>query len=90
MQFISCLQPLNEEEALVGFDYVIVNGIESSVSIHVALYAPDGDMISLSNAVTVPVMRGKVTTVRGKFLTLSTGGGIGIDPGFDGEFNLIF
>lgn len=90
MEFISCMQPLNEEEALIGFDYVIVNGIESSVNIQAALFAPDGDMISLSNAVTVPVMRGKVTTVRGKFLTLTTGGGIGIDPGFDGDFNLIF
>ena len=90
MQFSSTLLPLNEDEALIGFDYVIVNGVESSVTLQVALYAPDGEMISLSNPVVVPVVRGKVTTVRGKFLTLATGGGIGIDPGFDGEFNLVF
>ena len=90
MQFSSSLLPLNEDEALIGFDYVIVNGVESSVTLQVALYAPDGEMMSLSNPVVVPVVRGKVTTVRGKFLTLATGGGIGIDPGFDGEFNLVF
>ena len=90
MMFSSSLQPLNEDEALIGFDYVIVNGVESSVSLQVALYAPDGELMSLSNPVVVPVVRGKVTTVRGKFLTLATGGGIGIDPGFDGEFNLVF
>ena len=88
--FSSSLQPLNEDEALIGFDYVIVNGVESSVTLQVALYAPDGELMSLSNPVVVPVVRGKVTTVRGKFLTLATGGGIGIDPGFDGEFNLVF
>ena len=90
MMFSSSLQPLNEDEALIGFDYVIVNGVESSVTLQVALYAPDGELMSLSNPVVVPVVRGKVTTVRGKFLTLATGGGIGIDPGFDGEFNLVF
>ena len=90
MQFSSSLLPLNEDESLIGFDYVIVNGVESSVTLQVALYAPDGEMMSLSNPVVVPVVRGKVTTVRGKFLTLATGGGIGIDPGFDGEFNLVF
>ena len=90
MMFSSTLLPLNEDEALIGFDYVIVNGVESSVTLQVALYAPDGEMMSLSNPVVVPVVRGKVTTVRGKFLTLATGGGIGIDPGFDGEFNLVF
>lgn len=89
MMFSSSLQPLNEDEALIGFDYVIVNGVESSVTLQVALYAPDGELMSLSNPVVVPVVRGKVTTVRGKFLTLATGGGIGIDPGFDGEFNLV-
>lgn len=90
MMFSSSLQPLNEDEALIGFDYVIVNGVESSVTLQVALYAPDGELMSLSNPVVVPVVRGKVTTVRGKFLTLATGGGIGIYPGFDGEFNLVF
>ncbi|MGN0195804.1 MAG: DUF6562 domain-containing protein [Candidatus Cryptobacteroides sp.] len=90
MQFTSTLAPLNEEEAMIGFDYVIVNGNESSVNLQVALYSPEGDLMSLSNSVTVPIVRGKVTTVRGKFLTLQTNGGIGIDPVFDGEFNLVF
>ena len=58
MMFSSSLQPLNEDEALIGFDYVIVNGVESSVTLQVALYAPDGELMSLSNPVVVPVVRG--------------------------------
>lgn len=88
MTFTSTLSPLNEEEALIGFDYVLVNGTESSVSVQVGLYDPEGTMLSLSNPVTVPIVRGKVTTVRGKFLTLATGSGIGVSPGFDGEYNI--
>lgn len=90
MKFTSSLKPLNEDEALIGFDYVLVNGTESSVSVQVALYDPEGKMLSLSNPVTVPIVRGKVTTVRGRFLTLATGSGIGVNPGFEGEYNLIF
>lgn len=89
MSFTSVLRPLNEDEALIGFDYVLVNGTESSVGVQVALYDPDGKMLSLSNPVTVPIVRGKVTTVRGRFLTLATGSGIGVDPGFSGEYNVI-
>ena len=88
MTFTSTLSPLNEEEALIGFDYVLVNGTESSVSVQVGLYDSEGTMLSLSNPVTVPIVRGKVTTVRGKFLTLATGSGIGVSPGFDGEYNI--
>lgn len=88
MKFSSTLRPLNEDEALIGFDYVLVNGTESSVGVQVALYDPSGKMLSLSNPVTVPIVRGKVTTVRGRFLTLATGSGIGVDPGFDGEYNI--
>lgn len=90
MKFSSTLRPLNEDEALIGFDYVLVNSTESSVGVQVALYDPSGKMLSLSNTVTVPIVRGKVTTVRGRFLTLATGSGIGVDPGFDGEYDLIF
>ncbi len=90
VQFDSAFTPLSEDEVLMGFDYVLVNGHESSVVVQVALYDRATDnLLSLSPTISVPLTRSKVTTVRGDFLTLSTGGGIGISPEFDGEYNII-
>ena len=33
-------------------------------------------------------MRGRNTIVRGRFLTSQATGGVGIDPGFNGEYNI--
>ena len=90
VQFDSEFTPLSADEVLMGFDYVLVNGHESSVVVQVALYdRATNNLLSLSPTISVPLTRSKVTTVRGDFLTLSTGGGIGINPEFDGEYNII-
>ncbi len=89
VQFDSEFTPLSMDEVLMGFDYVLVNGHESSVSVQVALYDKStNNLLSLSPPITVPLTRSKLTTVRGDFLTLSTGGGIGVCPDFDGEYNI--
>ncbi len=89
VQFDSAFSPISMDEVLMGFDYVLVNGHESSVIVQVALYARQGDeLLSLTNPITVPLVRSKVTTVRGDFLNLGVGGGIGINPDFDDEFNI--
>lgn len=88
-QFESEFIPLSEDEVLMGFDYVLVNGTESSVQVQVALYDRETcELLSLTPSITVPLVRSKVTTVRGDFLTLGTGGGIGIDAEFDDEYNV--
>ncbi len=82
--------PISTKEVLMGFDYVLVNGHESAVSVQVALCEVKTDkQLSLTPAVLVPLVRSKVTTVRGDFLTMGIGSGIGVNPEFDGEFNLI-
>ncbi len=82
--------PISSKEVLMGFDYVMVNGHESAVSVQVALCEVKTDkQLSLTPSVLVPLVRSKVTTVRGDFLTMGTGGDIGVRPEFDGEFNLI-
>ena len=38
--------------------------------------------------IDVPIVRGKLTTIRDEFLTRDYAPGIGIDPGFDGDINI--
>ena len=84
--FDSKITLLGGDEAELGFDYVFVNGTSSSVWIRLHAYDKDGTHItSIPNYVEVPITRSKLTTVRGAFLTASAGGGVGIDPDFDGE-----
>lgn len=74
--------------AELGFDYVLVNGSEASVQIALEVYDYDSTLLSSTGTITVPLMRSKLTTLIGEFLTVSTQGGVGIDPSYDGEFNI--
>ena len=66
----------------------MVNGHESSVAVCMEVYDPDGELIGSTSTISVPTMRGRNTIVRGRFLTSQATGGVGIDPGFDGEYNI--
>lgn len=88
VSFDSKITDITGTEATLGFDYVLVNGKESSVSVAVALYDTDGSLISMSNTVNVPLVRGKYTIVKGKFFSQNESSGVGIDPSFDGDWNV--
>lgn len=76
--------PLSDKEVLMGFDYVLVNGHESGVYVEVALYDRKTDnLLSLTPSLLVPLVRSKVTTVSGDFLTMGVGSGIGVNPSFE-------
>lgn len=81
------LSRLSDTEAELGFDYVFVNGTESSVSTMVEVYNADGTKVSSAGPIEVPLKRSMLTTVRGKFLTTMADGNIGIDPDFEGDYN---
>lgn len=87
--FRSALNQLSATEFSLGFDYVFVNGTESSVRVLFEVYKqPEGTLIARSNTIRVPLRRSRYTVVRGKFLTAGSSGGVGIDPGFDDDFNI--
>lgn len=88
MTYDAKINILSQEEARLGFDYVMVNGHESSVAVAMELYDPKGDLIGRTNTVNVPIKRGQNTIVRGKFLTSQTSGGVGINPDYNGDFNI--
>lgn len=88
VKFSSAISAIDNHDARLGFDYVFVNGEESSVMVTVALYDEEGAQLSISRQIEVPIKRSMLTTVRGSFLMQNTGGGVAIDPGFEDEFNI--
>lgn len=82
------IKMIDQENARLGFDYVMVNGKESSVAVALEVYGPDGKLLARSNPINVETKRNRNTTVRGRFLTTKATGGIGINPDFDGEYNI--
>ena len=88
---------IDEEGKLeLCYDYVFVNGKQTNVKINFGFYRGDvtftesgeiiGDNISTWSGIVVPLKRNMETVVEGRMLTASFGtGGVGINPGFDGE-----
>ena len=76
-------------DARLGFDYVFVNGEQSSVTVSVEIVSKkDGSVVNRADGIVVPTYRGKETVVRDKLFTKDYVPGIGINPEFDGEFNI--
>lgn len=88
--FESTLKKLTESEASLGFDYVMVNGKKSIVTLKVGIFDNEGLQLSLSEPIEVPLKRNHHTTIRGMFLMSEASGGVSINPEFDGDHNLIF
>ena len=89
VSFESKMIQLSETEAAMGFDYVFANRNEANVVMAVSLYDKTGTQLARSYDITVPLERGKVTTVKGSFLLEESDGGVSINPDFDGEFNIV-
>ena len=87
--FDAQLLRLSKTEASMGFDYVFANELDPKVVMSVSLHGKDGTELARSTTITVPLERGKVTTVKGSFLLEKSDGGVSINPDFDGEFNIV-
>ncbi len=85
MSFISRMYTENEMEMTLGYDYIFVNGTETTLAISVEVYNRDGELMSSTNPINVPIVRSKMTVVKGEFLTSKATGGITINPGYDGD-----
>ena len=75
-----------EHEMSLGYDYVFVGENSTSLSISVDVYDRNGLLLSSSKPINVPIVRNKLTVVKGNLLALtnSTGGAV-INPGYDGD-----
>lgn len=88
VSFSGQLKNIGNGEVLVGMDYVMINGEESSVQLAVSILDPSGMEISASGTLNIPIKRGRTTLVYGKFLTTPGEGNITIDPEFKGQYNI--
>lgn len=86
--FRSKLSRISDDDASLGFDYVFVNGSQTAVTIQIALYSAEGVQVSLTEPIEVPLRRSYHTIILGSFLMTQANGGTGIDPDYDGDFNL--
>ncbi len=80
--------PLENHESELGFDYVLVNGAETKVNVVAEVYYKTGELLSRTKTVEVPLVRSKLTVVRGPFLTSMATGGVDIDTDYDGDINI--
>ena len=70
-----------------GCDYVF-SGEESSIDVMLEVFDPAGVLITRLNQITIPISKGKTTTVTGRMMTHGISGSVVIDPEYDGEFNI--
>ncbi len=89
VSFETRMSKIDEYNAKLGFDYVFVNGSDASVNVQITTYDTDGSVIARSDPFEVPLAKSQHTIIKGKFLTALKSGSVGIDPEFDGEFNII-
>lgn len=82
------IRPIDGDRAIIALDYVWMNHHASGVQVMLALKTEDGDLIPVTNTITVPLLRNQITFVDGEFLTTSMGGGLNIDFSFGGDFNI--
>ena len=85
----SKIKRIDEKTAEIGFDYVFLNHHDTSINVMAEVYdRATGVILARIKPMDVPLSRSKLTVVRGAFLTTKNEGGAGIDPDYDGDFNI--
>lgn len=85
MSFHSTMKPQDDNTIQMAFDYIFVNGNETTINLSVEVYDNNGNMLSSSRPIDVPIVRSKHTLVTGAFLTTKASGGVSISPGYEGD-----
>lgn len=82
--FESGITPLSDNEVMMGYDYVLVNGERTSVEVSLEVYnRRTGETVSTFSGLKADITKGQSTVIRGDFLTVDQGSGVGIDSDFD-------
>lgn len=88
ISFDARITPRSEDEAILGFDYVMVNNSESGVQVAMEIYDEEGTKIGSTATILISTLRDRTTIVYGRFLTSQEDAGVSIDPNFSGQFNI--
>lgn len=88
-EFNSKITQINEHEAELGFDYVMLNDEENPMpELNLTITGQDGVMVANMNIKDIMLMRNRMTTIKGEFLTTNLPGGIIVNPDFDEDINV--
>ncbi len=74
---------------LLAYDYVWVNGTESSVRVDMAIYDHTGKRINTIGGIQIPYKRSCMTLIRDEYLTGQFRPGISIDGNWDGDIDWV-
>ena len=88
--FYSTIKTLSDTTASLGFDYVFTNASASAVTLQIVIYDREGECLSTSEPIKVPIQRNHYTTVTGMLLMSEAKGGVSINSDFNGDYNLIY
>ncbi|MFI3259780.1 MAG: DUF6562 domain-containing protein [Rikenellaceae bacterium] len=89
ISYMTNLEILSATEARLAFDQVFVNHTESGVNVSLVVYDENGDTVVEVSSQAITINRNMKTVITGEFLTSDYVPGIGIDPSFDGEYNIV-
>lgn len=80
---LSTINNADLKELTIGFDYVVTTPETERIPVDIEIVNENNEVVSRT-AVNIEVQAGYNTTIRGRFLTASTDGGVSIDPDYDG------
>ena len=88
--FESKISKLNETEAMLCFDHIMLADTQHEITVRVGIYDKLGKHVT-TVPVKFPPQKGRLTCVKGAFLTYvglenPEDGGVVVDPGFNGDF----
>lgn len=83
-----------QDGTVIGFDYLFAEQNRNNIAITITVYDADGKVRGKISNLSVPVERGKITTIKAPFHSKNTditegGGGIGINPDFDDDIVIV-
>lgn len=88
-RFATQMTITGESEASMGFDYVLINNIpDGRVQAQVSVFDLSGSLVANSQTIMIPIRRDYHTILRGAFLSMNANGGVGLDPDYDGDYNV--
>ncbi len=79
---------LDEDKAMLGFDYVFTKPEDGVVNLRVAMLTANRDTLAHSDELKINLRRNHLTVIEGEFMTKKMSGGVVINPDFDGDINV--
>lgn len=89
LMYTATVKLLNSEEAIMCFDYPLVDGQSSSAHIGIVIYDDKGVKVNEVSDIKIPITRNKLTVLRSTYLTNKHSPGVSINPEYDGEIDII-